>query len=84
MNNIKSLFPNMPEAEVPPPDPALIQLLENMVQEAKEGRINSIIALTFGSSGYMKRVRFLPANASYYTIRGALDWLKDDFVKSQE
>jgi len=77
MSNIVSL-PNA-LVQTGEPNPALIESLERMLDEAKSGLLQSFFATGFRSDGLRMSCIF-PHTDVYQTV-GAIEMLKDSYIK---
>jgi hypothetical protein len=77
-DNVVSLFGERPP-ELGEPNEALVRCLEGMLDMAKSGRLQSMIATGFTCEGN-RMVMWADHHPDVYQMLGALAWLQHEYV----
>lgn len=63
------------------PNPALVERLEQMLEHAKSGRMQSFIGTGFGDDGNSRFAMWADSHEDVYQMLGALAWLQHEYVQ---
>ncbi|MCZ3377425.1 hypothetical protein [Rhizobium sp. AG207R] len=78
MSNVTSLFGERPP-QLGEPNEALVRMLEDVLQMAKSGRLQSMIATGFTEEGNRLSL-WSGDHPNVYEMLGALSWLQHEYV----
>jgi len=79
MTNVVSLNGNLP-SKLGEPRHELIGVLENLLEQAKSGHLQSFIATGFVSDG-LRMSAWVDSHVNVYEMLGALSWLQHEYVQ---